>query len=127
MKRVIIALFIAVFLCTPSRSEAQNVALVNTDLPFAGIVSYTLPCTCSGNLWIWFTPLYLGGPVVATGPMVYSPYSTILYAYYHIGVPALWHLGSYTPGVQACFQTTPAGCVPLPAIGLMTKVGTNRF
>ena len=96
-------------------------------LPFAGIVSYTTECTCSGTLWIWFAPLYLGGPVVITGPVVYSPYKTILYGYYNIGVSGLWHLGDYTPGEQACSTYIGTGCVTLPAIGLMSKVGTNRF
>ena len=75
---------------------------------------------------IWFTPLYLGGPVAITGPLVYSPYSTIPYPYYMIGVPAVWHLGSYIPGVQACWMFVAVGCVPFPTLGLMTKVGTSR-
>ena len=94
-------------------------------LPFAGIVSYTKDCTCSGTLYIWFAPLYLGGETVITGAMVYSPYKTILYAYYNIGVSGLWHLGDYTPGEQACSIFVGKGCVTLPAIGLMSKVGTN--
>lgn len=57
--------------------------------------------------------------------MVYSPYSTILYAYYNIGVPGTYALGSYTPGVQACWMYVVTGCIPLPAIGLMFQVGTN--
>lgn len=97
------------------------------ELPFGGIASFPLPCTCSFTLAVWFTPLYLGGPVVITGPLVYSPYSTIPYAYYMIGVPGIWHLGSYIPGVQACWMFIGLGCVPFPTIGLMTKVGTNRF
>jgi len=94
-------------------------------LPFGGIVSFPTTCTCSGTIWIWFTPLYLGGPVVITGPMIYSPYSTVLYGYYNIGVPGTWHLGDYIPGVQACWMYAGTGCVALPAIGLMSKVGTN--
>lgn len=94
-------------------------------LPFGGLVSYSKPCTCSGTLWIWFTPLYLGGPVVITGPVVYSPYSTVLYGYYNIGVPGTWHLGDYVPGVQACWMYAGTGCVTVPSVGLMNKVGTN--
>ncbi len=95
-------------------------------LPFGGLVSSPVTCTCSpGNLWIWFTPLYLGGPVVITGPLVYSPFSTVLYGYYNIGVPGTWHLGDYIPGVQACWMYAGTGCVTVPSVGLMNKVGTN--
>lgn len=95
-------------------------------LPFGGIVSYKINCSCSPGLsWIWFTPLYLGGPINITGPMIYSPFSTILYGYYMIGVPGKWHLGDYIPGVQACWIRVYKYCVPLPAVGLMSKVGTN--
>jgi hypothetical protein len=107
----------------PPKASAQG-------LPFGGLVSYSLPCTCSGNMWVWFTPLYLGGLVVATGPVVYSPFSTLLYPYFMIGVPGTWHLGSYIPGAQSCWMIVPppgVGCVPLPALGVMTKVGTNRL
>lgn len=101
--------------------------------PFAGLASFSIPCTCSGTLFVWFTPLYLGGPVALTGPMVYSPFSTILFAYYHIGVPGIWHLGSYIPLAPACWILVPAPppvftiCIPLPALGTMFLVGTNRF
>ena len=107
---------------SPSTARAQTQTKL---LPFAGIVSYTEDCTCSGTLYVWFAPLYLGGPVVITGPVVYSPYKTILYGYYNIGVSGLWHLGDYTPGEQACSTYIGTGCVTLPAIGLMSKVGTN--
>jgi hypothetical protein len=98
---------------------------------YAGIASFTIPCTCSGNLWIWFAPLYLGGPLALTGPMIYSTYSTILFAYYMIGIPGIWHLGSYIPAVPACWIWVPAVptpfCAPLPAAGVMFLTGTNRF
>ncbi len=96
----------------------------NTALPFGGLVTFTLPCTCSGALWIWFTPLWLGN-IPGSGPLVYVPYSSLLYQGYMIGVPGAWHLGEYAPGVQACFQVTPVGCIPQPAIGVITQTGTS--
>lgn len=93
--------------------------------PFGGLVSFYYPCTCTANLWIWFTPLYLGGPAVITGPMVYSPYATIPYANYQIGIPGTYHLGSYLPGTQACWMYIGYGCIIWSSVGLMTKVGTN--
>ncbi len=111
---------ILIFSILPSsRIDAQTL------LPFAGIVSFPIPCTCTANLWIWFTPLYLGGPAVLTGPMVYSPYSTILYANFFIGVPSKYHLGSYIPGIQSCWIFAGFFCFPLPTIGHMFQVGTN--
>lgn len=98
-----------------------------TLLPFAGITTTIYPCTCSGTLWIWYTPLWLGGPayIPSGGPMVYSPFSTILYAYYNIEVPGTYVLGSYTPGVQACWMYVVTGCVIFPSTGLMFQAGTN--
>ncbi|MEK7461454.1 MAG: hypothetical protein AAB586_00045 [Patescibacteria group bacterium] len=95
-------------------------------LPFGGIVSSRFPCTCSATLRIRFNPLYLGGPTVTSGALVYSPFSTLLYANLNIGVPGKWHIGSYLPGVRACWAIiTWWLCLPLPTLGLMTKVGTN--
>ncbi|KKW15829.1 MAG: hypothetical protein UY54_C0003G0005 [Parcubacteria group bacterium GW2011_GWA2_50_10b] len=110
----------AVFFLPARPAHAQG-------LPFGGLATFSIPCTCSATLAVWFTPLYLGGPIVITGPIVYSPYSTIPYAYYMTGVPGVWHLGSYLPGVQACWMYAVAGCFPFPTIGLMTKVGTSRL
>ena len=96
------------------------------ELPFGGIVSFPINCTCApGNIWVWFTPLYLGGPAVIAGPMVYSVYATRLYANFRIGVPSTYHLGSYIPGVQTCWMYAVVACFPLYSVGLMTKVGTN--
>ena len=118
MKKLVLILLLVV----------PNVTLAQTGLlPFAGIVSDTEVCTCSpGILWIWFTPLYLGGDVVVTGPEDYSVYSTTLYGYYMIGKTGLWHLGDYNPFPLACWIIAGPACLPLPAIGLMSKVGTNR-
>jgi|SRR3989344_2662923 len=96
------------------------------ELPFGGLANFPIPCTCSLTVAVWFTPLYLGGPAAVTGPLVYSPYLTIPYAYYLVGVPGVWHLGSYIPGVQACWMYVGVACVPFPTLGVMTKVGTNR-
>jgi len=94
-------------------------------LPFAGIVSFPEECTCTGNTWIWFVPLYLGGPVNITGPMIYSPYFTTLYAYFGVDVPTTWDLGDYIEDPGACEIYYGYGCFELPAIGLMNKVGTS--
>jgi len=121
---LVVMFFVGFFVITFS-AHAQTQILLK---PFGGIVSIPTECTCSfGNTWIWFIPLYLGGPVTVTGPMVYSPYFTILYGYYNIGVPGLWHLGDYVPDKGSCQMEYVYGCYELPAIGLMSKVGTNRY
>ena len=100
-------------------------------LPFGGLVSYSVPCTCPGsigNIWIFLAPLYLGGPVPVTGSVVYVPYASQLYSWFNIGVPTTWHLGSYIPGVQACWMVVPppaTGCFPLLSAGVITQVGTS--
>lgn len=120
---ILIPLVLILLFSPVSRVGAQ---LSTGVLPFGGMVSFKMTCDCSAGIqWIWFTPLYLGGPVVITGPVAYSPYSTTLYPWYLIGQIRLWHLGDYTPGVQACWIITGNSCSTLPAIGLMGKVGTN--
>lgn len=106
--------------------------LPELSLPFGGLVSYSLPCTCpssTGNLWIYFTPLFLGSNIPATGSLVYVPTSSKLYAWYSIGTPTAWHLGSYTPGVQACYMVAPppaTGCIIFPSAGVINSVGTSK-
>ena len=142
MKIIIFFLFIFIVILIPTHINAQfrggrsggtgGGASFQPTLPFGGLVSYTIPCTCPssiGNLWIWFTPLYLGAPVPATGSLVYVPYSSRLFAWFNIGIPATWHLGSYHPGVQACWMIIPppgVGCFPLPSAGVITQVGTSK-
>ena len=102
--------------------------LSELSLPFGGLV----PCTCpssAGNLWIYFTPLFLGSGTPVTGSLVYIPAKTRLYSWYAIGTPTTWHLGTFTPGIQACFMVAPppaTGCVPFPAAGVINEVGTSK-
>jgi len=94
-------------------------------LPFGGFVIFTLPCTCSANLWIWFAPLS-PLPLPKTGALVYQPGYTTLYGNFAIGIPATWHLGSYVPAApQVCWQYIGTACVLMPNYGLMNKVGTG--
>lgn len=119
------ALFLGVYI-SPSLASAQL-------LPFGGLVSVATPCTCPGfigNLWIYFTPFWFGkSSIPASGSVVYVPYVSQLYSWYEIGVPTTWHLGSYVPGVQACFMVVPppgTGCVPLVSAGVIFQVGTSK-
>lgn len=95
-------------------------------LPFGGLVLFTLPCSCSANLWIWFAPLHLP-PKTIVGPLIYQPVYTGLYGDFAIGIPGTWHLGSYIPvvGNGVCWQYVGTACVVMPNLGLINKVGTG--
>jgi hypothetical protein len=101
-------------------------AKAQTLLPFGGLVSVSIDCDCSGTVkWIWFTPLYLGGPLTLSGPMAYSSSPPSIYAQQNVGTIGKWHVGDYTPGVQACWIVAGNSCISLPVYGLIVKVGTN--
>jgi hypothetical protein len=98
-------------------------ALTPPLLQFGGLATAEIYCTCSGNFWIWFTPLYFNRVPLA-GPIVYEP-GTIAFRYY-FPHPGSWVLGSYMPGVQACWMYAVYGCFPLPSYGIIGPVtGTS--
>jgi hypothetical protein len=125
-------LFCAFTIFTPLFStQAQG-------LPFGGQVVFTLPCTCPatpGALMIFLAPfLGFGGPL-PTAAITYVPIVSQLYAWYSIGVPGTWHLGSYIPGTGnlACWIINPVGfvppCIPMPfpSVGTILQVGTSKL
>ena len=118
MKKLAIVL---VFILSPLVTQAS------VGLGFGGLVSFSLPCTCSGGLWVWFTPLYLNSPVPVSGALYYAPYHTIPYSWYEFGMPLTWELGTFTPGVQECYIVVAAGCAPLPTLGTMYMSGTSSL
>jgi hypothetical protein len=63
-----------------------------------------------------FTPLFLG-PVPTAGALA-VPDTPTLFAFYYL-FPSAWALGTFTPGVQACFMYVGWGCAPLPTLGVM--------
>lgn len=121
---IIIALWLAPF---ESFAFSFGAGAFVPGLPFGGWVTLTLPCTCSANLWIWFSPLSPSPPLPPTGPLVFQPGYTTLYGDYAIGIPATWETGSYVPiaGNGACWIDIGPACVPVPNLGLMNKVGTG--
>lgn len=131
-KYVLFTLFGLIFLFSSPSNARAFLGLSEPSLPFGGLVSYSLPCTCPssvGNLWISFKPLFLGSNIPVIGSLVYVPSSSKLYAWYSIGAPSSWHLGSFTPGVQACFMIAPppaTGCIPFPSAGVINSVGTSK-
>jgi hypothetical protein len=121
MKKLLIPM-VALMFALPLISSAQ--IPVPGLLGFGGLVRSSFFCDCSGGMIIYFAPLYLSGAIPTTGGIYYSPFSTILYGLYRIGVPSRWHLGTMVPG-SGCFVACGEACCPVPALGTMTKVGTN--
>ncbi len=95
-------------------------------LPFGGLVTSVIPCTCSGGVWISYTPLFLGSNIPTVGSLYFSPVS-ILYAWFQLGVPGTWNLGSFLPGPGACLIIVGEACSPLPAEGTIEYMGTSKL
>ncbi|MDB5254114.1 MAG: hypothetical protein JWL80_180 [Parcubacteria group bacterium] len=104
-----------------------TVNAIDVGLPFGGYVGASIPCTCSTGFWIYYPLLYAGSEVPITGAL-YFPLGAVLYPYYQVGVPTTWELGSYAPGVSACFvfAANPIDpCIFIPAMGTIEYMGTS--
>ncbi|MEK7515603.1 MAG: hypothetical protein AAB555_01545 [Patescibacteria group bacterium] len=100
----------------PSSAYAQ--------VPFGGLEVSIFPCTCSAQFLHYFAPLWLG-PVPATGALTYPMGATTAFLF-GILKPGSWALGTYTPGVQACWVWAGKFCFPIPSLGAITPfTGTS--
>lgn len=128
LNKKILILMIVILLMSPIGAFAFSLGAggMVPGLPFGGLVIFTLPCSCSANLWVFFAPLHIVGKTIA-GPLIYQPGYTTLYGNFAIGVPSTWHLGSYTPlvGNGVCWQYVGTACVVMKNYGLMNKTGTS--
>ena len=100
--------------------------MITSAAGFGGYVTFTIPCTCSGGLMAFFSPLYLSSKVPVFGNMYISP-ETRVYRQFLRGVPTTWELGTYTPG-GACTIVAPNPvdpCVPIPTLGTIKFMGTS--
>ncbi|HEY9586340.1 MAG TPA: hypothetical protein VJJ27_01710 [Candidatus Paceibacterota bacterium] len=100
-------------------------------LPFAGLVTFVVPCTCTGGLWIQFSPFYPGGGILLPiGALTFRPIPigpSIPYADLFVGVIGTLHAGDYFPTPGTCWIGEPPFCAPLPDFGVIFQVGTNRL
>ena len=100
----------------PSATHAQT--------PFGGLDVFTMPCTCgfAYNYHV-FAPLYLSSvPITGAFAALVTP---TIYSY-HVLHPGAWALGSFTPGVQACWMWAGHFCYPLPTLGTISPfTGTS--
>ncbi|MFA6158494.1 MAG: hypothetical protein WC763_02600 [Candidatus Paceibacterota bacterium] len=117
----VISLIVFIAASLPSKASALTPPL----LPFGGVLDFWLPCTCSLQVWDYFTPLYLS-PVPVTGPMGYVWEATLLFAdFIPPVVPATSYKGAYIPGIQSCWMYAGVTCFPLPVIGTIGFVGSG--
>lgn len=107
-RNILLSFVVSLFFFAPSVSNAQ--------VPFGGLDVFEFPCTCSPFMYTVFTPFYVGPvPMVAT---LAVPDTPTMFAFYEL-FPSAWALGTYTPGVEACWMYAVAGCFPLPVLGVM--------
>jgi len=107
------------------------VRAVPTGLPFGGLVTSVVPCTCPPfGLWIQYAPFFPGLPGVSKVPIIgalYYPPVAPLFAFFQIGIPGTFNKGIYLPGPGFCLVGEPPACVPLPAMGVIEYVGTSSL
>ncbi len=123
MKRFLFSTFLLVTIGIPTYTFALNIGA-----PFGGFVTAVVPCTCSGGLWMQYTPFFFGTDIPASGAL-YIPPSAVIYQYFQL-VPGTWELGSYIPSAGACFVPAPNPadpCVFLPAGGIVEYTGTSSL
>ena len=101
-------------------------ALVPPLLQYGGFNSFSIPCTCSEDVfWSFYTPLYLSS-VPMFGPISYVGGASWLFAEY---IPPIesesWYTGAYIPGIPACWMYAGYFCFPLKEIGVTSFTGTS--
>jgi hypothetical protein len=90
---------------------------------FGGMNAFEMLCTCSGSFWIWLTPLYFAGIMMA-GPLDYYP-GLIEFSNY-FPVTSGWDLGTYITGASLCYIPIGTGCITIPSYGMIGPItGTS--
>ena len=86
-------------------------------LVFGGRIIATIPCTCSGGLWISV------GPPRPMAGIVYQAGVSVLFSFYSL-LPSEHILGTYVPG-GVCLVGVPPGCGSVTTIGTIVVAGTS--
>ncbi|MDB5194813.1 MAG: hypothetical protein JWN50_827 [Parcubacteria group bacterium] len=134
MKSYVAAVVVGILLFSPF----TYVKAFDIGLPFGGYVTFALVCTCPPfGVMITYAPLFLGNALPIAGPLWFPP-GAQLYAYYQLGVPTTWNLGSFVPGgicnmlnpaaVAATAGADPDPCappIPIPTLGTIEYMGTS--
>ncbi|PIP73410.1 MAG: hypothetical protein COW88_02215 [Candidatus Lloydbacteria bacterium CG22_combo_CG10-13_8_21_14_all_47_15] len=102
---------------TISATPAHAAAPISPFLPFGGFVFNVIYCTCSAN-----AVLQVGPP--RGGFFIFQPGFTRVYRWFQIPRAGVWVLGNYIPS-GTCLIFAGKSCVPFPAQGTITIVGTS--
>lgn len=117
IKKIILSFLITTFLLISAPTVQASVPCPYPGC-FGGVARSEIFCTCSDNFLVYFTPLYFyGSPAPLAGPLTFQP-GTMKYLNYSI-LPTEAVIGSYVPGVQACWMDVGPTCVPVPNYGLI--------
>jgi hypothetical protein len=99
-------------------------AIAGPGQPFGGQIYNIFPCTCSGNVEVFFNDLTISPPIPPGIPLLYQPGVTITCPYYNQTLIGSYILGTWVPGGQCL---TGSLCVPSfpPPAGTMYIVGSS--
>lgn len=93
-------------------------------LPFGGIITFVVPCVCSGNAVIYNIPI----GKTSLPALIFQPGISVLYSFYQIYKPGTYILGTYGPPTPCIFLYLII-CAPwllTPAAPLIEMVGTSQ-
>ncbi|MBI3019797.1 MAG: hypothetical protein HYY60_00510 [Parcubacteria group bacterium] len=108
---------------SPARQLTDNLGKEITPLKaalplvFGGRIIATIPCTCSGGLWISV------GPPRPMAGIVYQVGVSVLFSFYSL-LPSEHILGTYVPG-GVCFVGIPPYCTSIATLGTIVVAGTS--
>lgn len=94
-------------------------------LPVGGTIATMNPCTCGYTAWL--AAMYVsvvGKDATKSGTYTYSATLTDTHSNWMVR-PGAGMLGTYIPGIQACWMQAAFACFPLPTRGLLTSIGTG--
>lgn len=88
-------------------------------LPFGGLKTGTLTCTCSGNTLLYINDYKSGGSL----SLVYQAGGSKLYS--NNNVMGQYLLGEYQPGSGECLMESGPDCTTISSDGLLSYAGTS--
>lgn len=102
-----------------SDTLGKEITSLKAALPtvFGGRIVATIPCTCSGGVW-----LSIGPPRPMAG-IVYQAGISVLFSFYSL-LPSEYILGTYVPG-GVCMVGIPPACGSVATIGTIVVAGTS--
>lgn len=116
------ASFIAGFVMKTEKSTAAAPAM----LPFGGHLLLAEDCECSQAFELYYLPaMPLANFPAGGGWLAYDTKTTIVYSYYNMITPGVWHMGLYIPGRQSCWSLHRGLCLVANDMGTIFEAGTS--